>query len=620
MACENPKDCCGGSCLQNKLPKRSQDVVERVENEPVWMTSHGNDASDDNDDPSKCDKHARGVCCRELKGEDERDLWIDPDTVSDLVIGLSDGLAVPPALVAGLAGLGDSKLVILGGLSEVLAGSISMGLGGFLSSEAEMNHFKYLRRVTRQRVARSCAGEMEREVHDVLGAVGVSQELSNGVAAQLSQLEPPAPPQPPSFLRSLAIKFGRKPTPLPTTNLRWSDEHGLTAFLLKYGENVEEVPTSKLIKSALTVGMGYALGGMWPLLPFFFIEEAHEAFRVSILVTGLVLFMFGVLKQHFTGGTGGVGGYLYGGVSMVAVGGLAAGSAYGLVKAFDTLYALGVGSKASELSLVYENDAAFAALPTYPVVLNFKGDSSTVVDFFAYASKMSGNVPGLPEMDPGRILHGSQYCEMLKPLPLDSRDDGDVFVMKKRIVGVHENAKGIVVDTESTLCNGSNVYARMFSSTFNVGAKTGTRFSRAVAGPPAAPPVPARDADVVITEQTSKDQAALYRLSGDYNPLHIDPAMAKMAGFKAPILHGLATYGIATRALIVGIGGGDPGAIVAVGARFTSPVSPGDTLSTRIWDLGEVLAFEMKNDSQAGKVVLGMGYARKKRDVPQSKL
>lgn len=70
------------------------------------------------------------------------------------------------------------------------------------------------------------------------------------------------------------------------------------------------------------------------------------------------------------------------------------------------VYAIGVGSKSTDLSLIYENDANFAAFPTYPVVLNFKGDSSTVVDFFAYATKMSGNVPGLPEMDPGRILRG----------------------------------------------------------------------------------------------------------------------------------------------------------------------------------------------------------------------
>ena len=121
MPCQNPQDCCGGSCLQSKLPKRSQEVVSRVENDPVWTTTR-DEETDDSEDPNKCDKHARGVCCRELKGDDERDLWISPDTVSDLVIGLSDGLAVPPALVAALAGLGDSKIVILGALSEVLAG------------------------------------------------------------------------------------------------------------------------------------------------------------------------------------------------------------------------------------------------------------------------------------------------------------------------------------------------------------------------------------------------------------------------------------------------------------------------------------------------------------------
>ncbi|TIC32507.1 DUF125-domain-containing protein [Wallemia mellicola] len=342
MVCQNPENCCGGSCLSNKLPKRSQQVRERNESNPVWQTratSSDEETYAEGSSPGKCDKHARGVCCRELKGDDERNL-IDPDFVKDAIIGLSDGLAVPPALVAGLAGLGDSKLVILGGLSEIVAGAISMGLGGYLAAEAEMNHFKYLRRVTRQRVARSCAGEMEREVHDVLGSVGLSEEISNEVTTSLTKLEPPAPAQAPSsFLRSLIEKFAKKPTQLHTPeegDLRWSDEFGLTAFLLKYGEGVEEVPTSKLIKSAITVGMGYAIGGMWPLLPFFFISEAHEAFKISILVTSFVLFTFGILKQYYTGGTGGFGGYLYGGISMLVVGALAAGSAYGLVKAFDT--------------------------------------------------------------------------------------------------------------------------------------------------------------------------------------------------------------------------------------------------------------------------------------------
>ncbi|TIA93105.1 hypothetical protein E3P99_00295 [Wallemia hederae] len=287
----------------------------------------------------------------------------------------------------------------------------------------------------------------------------------------------------------------------------------------------------------------------------------------------------------------------------------------------NVVYAMGVGSKSSDLSLVYENDEKFAAFPTYPVVLNFKGDSNTVVDFFAYAAKMSGNVPGLPEMDPGRILHGSQYCEMLKPLPLDSVD-GD-YVMKKRIVGVHENR--IVVDTESCLVKGSDVYARMFSSTFNVGAKSGKQFqpfSKAIAGPPPTPAVPKREPDGVITEQTTKEQAALYRLSGDYNPLHVDPSMAAMAGFKSPILHGLATYGIATRALINSVGKGDPTSIEAVGARFTSPVLPGDTLSIKYWRVDKsTIVFEMLNESQGGKLVLGKGYARTKVDnTRQSKL
>ena len=99
------------------------------------------------------------------------------------MIGLSDGLTVPFALTAGLSSLGESKLVILGGIAELIAGAISMGIGGFLASQAERDHYRYLRKVTAARVIRSCDGEMEREVHAVLGPVGVEEKVSRQVAA-----------------------------------------------------------------------------------------------------------------------------------------------------------------------------------------------------------------------------------------------------------------------------------------------------------------------------------------------------------------------------------------------------------------------------------------------------
>src|SRR5882672_659375 len=90
-------------------------------------------------------------------------------TLVHSVIGLSDGLTVPFALTAGLSSLGESKLVVLGGVAELIAGAISMGIGGFLASQAERDHYRYLRKTTAARVARSCEGELEREIRDVLG-------------------------------------------------------------------------------------------------------------------------------------------------------------------------------------------------------------------------------------------------------------------------------------------------------------------------------------------------------------------------------------------------------------------------------------------------------------------
>jgi vacuolar iron transporter family protein len=153
------------------LPRNS--LPNRQSRPPVWPI----DASvADQPTPlaAKCARNSRadGVCCKELKGDDERTL-IDPDIVRDVVIGLSDGLTVPFALAAGLSSLGESRLVVLGGIAELIAGAISMGIGGFLASQAERDHYRCLRTQTAARVLRSCAGEMEREVSEVEFSAGL---------------------------------------------------------------------------------------------------------------------------------------------------------------------------------------------------------------------------------------------------------------------------------------------------------------------------------------------------------------------------------------------------------------------------------------------------------------
>jgi VIT1/CCC1 family predicted Fe2+/Mn2+ transporter len=148
------------------------------------------------------------------------------------VIGLSDGLTVPFALTAGLSSLGESKLVVMGGLAELIAGAISMGIGGFLASKAERDHHRFLKHHTAARIHRSCPGEIEREVYAVLGPVGVDVNTSRAVAKSLREVEMGNDSVGGSLGGGLSggIEEGGQ--------LRWKDEVGLTAFLLKFGEGL----------------------------------------------------------------------------------------------------------------------------------------------------------------------------------------------------------------------------------------------------------------------------------------------------------------------------------------------------------------------------------------------
>jgi len=274
--------------------------------------------------PSKCAREERedGICCKDLKGDDERTL-IDPDVLRDIVIGLSDGLTVPFALTAGLSSLGESKLVILGGVAELIAGAISMGIGGFLASQAERDHYHFLQHSTAARVHRSCSGEMEREVHAVLGPIGVDEKLSRAVAKNLRDVEVEG---------SQADANGGDGDVEEGVVLRWSKDVGLTPFLLKFGEGLEDISLRRCYVSAFTIGMGYLMGGLIPLFPYFFIARAHVALLYSCILTGIILLVFGAVKARITGAAGkGFIGYLWGAVSTLLVGGAAAGAAYGIV-------------------------------------------------------------------------------------------------------------------------------------------------------------------------------------------------------------------------------------------------------------------------------------------------
>jgi vacuolar iron transporter family protein len=260
------------------------------------------------------------------------------------VIGLSDGLTVPFALAAGLSALGESKYVVLAGVAELIAGCISMGIGGFLASQSERDHYRYLRHQTAIRVDRSCAGEMDREVAEILSPVGVSDKACSAVAQSLREAE--------EDYDERLVPGANGDT--EAASLRWSKDVGLTAFFLKFGKGMgtfflsllssvyscdvrtEEVPVRRLYISAFTIGMGYLIGGIIPLLPYVFIPQAQIALIYSSVVTGLVLLIFGAVKSHITGAGVGTYGYIWGALSTLLVGGLAAGAAFGLVRILET--------------------------------------------------------------------------------------------------------------------------------------------------------------------------------------------------------------------------------------------------------------------------------------------
>ncbi|GAA5982614.1 hypothetical protein JCM5350_002120 [Sporobolomyces pararoseus] len=345
------------------LPKRApQDQTSR----PVWSLDSGPQTPGGSSEvplASKCDVHnrERTVCCRDLKGDDERAL-VNPDIVRDIIIGLADGLTVPFALTAGLSSLGSSRLVYTAGIAELVSGALSMGVGGYLSAQAERDHYRYLKKNTRERVARSCAGEMEREVNAILSPLGVDDSLSRRVAGALLQVEATLgePQAPPSVIRQILNSVARRPrfsnlpssqssdperasllprkapaSTQPSSEEEEEDEKGLTAFLLKFGEGLEETTDARLFISAITIGLSYFLGGLVPLVPYFFIPTAGEGLVWSAGITAIVLLVFGAFKTYFTGAAIGISGYAYGSITTLLVGGAAAAASFGVIRALE---------------------------------------------------------------------------------------------------------------------------------------------------------------------------------------------------------------------------------------------------------------------------------------------
>jgi acyl dehydratase len=230
------------------------------------------------------------------------------------------------------------------------------------------------------------------------------------------------------------------------------------------------------------------------------------------------------------------------------------------------LYAVGIGAGTDELAFTTENTANVEQLvfPTFPVVIGWGGESP---------------IRAIGSFNPALLVHGQQAVTLHRPIPV-----AGTVTQRSKIVAMYDKVKAAVVVTETVAeMDGEPLYTNR-ASVF-IRGEGGWGGDRGPSGPQNEPPDRAPDHEV--TYQTSPDQALLYRLSGDRNPLHSDPAFAAMGGFDRPILHGLCSYGFTGRALLHSLCESDPAKFHHVEARFASPVVPGDALTVRMWTTGD---------------------------------
>ena len=260
-------------------------------------------------------------------------------------------------------------------------------------------------------------------------------------------------------------------------------------------------------------------------------------------------------------------------------------------------YAVDIGC--SDLRFVYEHDFDFQAFPTYPVVLAFKGTDQDVVDFPSEAMQETTSLPPLSGIR--TVLDGERYIEKVRPLDVD----GGELRLQQRLIGVHKRGSGASIETESRLVdNDGNVFYKFISGAFALGAKN---FKDAGVSYSAKVPIPDRAPDKIEEFKTSPFQAQIYRLSGDYNPLHIDPEQATAFGFKKPILHGLCSLGITVRAVLKAYADNDADRFKALKLRFSKPVIPGETVVTEMWQEGNRIIF-LGKVKETGAVVINNSY------------
>ena len=239
------------------------------------------------------------------------------------------------------------------------------------------------------------------------------------------------------------------------------------------------------------------------------------------------------------------------------------------------LYAMGVGAGVSdptgfELEFTTENsnDVTQRALPTQVVVMG------------------GGSTPGFGDFNPVHLLHAEQAITLHQPVPA-----AGTAVATGRVGPIYDKGKAALVYLETDVADVDGNPIWNTRSGLFIGGEGGWGGDR---GPATEWHLPDRDADHVVAYPTRPDQALLYRLNGDRNPLHSDPTFAAAAGFDKPILHGLCTYGFTGRALLHALCDSDPARFGSMGGRFKSPVVPGETLEIHAWEEDGQVMFQTR--------------------------
>jgi acyl dehydratase len=253
------------------------------------------------------------------------------------------------------------------------------------------------------------------------------------------------------------------------------------------------------------------------------------------------------------------------------------------------LYAVGIGAGTTELTYTTENTNGVdqQVFPTFAVVVGW-GSGSVMHNIGTF--------------NPALLVHGQQAITMHKALPVNGSAS-----LQGQVVAMYDKGKAAVVVTETNatdLSDGQPLFTNV-SSAF-IRGEGGWGGDRGPSGPQNVPPE--RSPDHQVTYQTSPDQALVYRLSGDHNPLHSDPAFAAMGGFDRPILHGLCTYGFTGRALLHTLCGSDANRFRHIEGRFASPVLPGDALTVAMWEIGDGTA--VFTTSVGDRAVIDQGLLR----------